>query len=84
MKKPNKNLAYEPKTIGEAIEILEIFLEEDLYSKFRPDEKLLTGKNGRLQTWTREDFFKNEDEFISYIRLHFKIFEEQIKKIKEK
>jgi uncharacterized coiled-coil DUF342 family protein len=67
---------YHPKTIKEAINHFQDFLECDLYSKFRPTKRL--GK----EYWTREDTFKNEKEFIQYIREHFDILRKQIRRIK--
>ena len=75
---------HKPKTISEAINDLEMFLECDLYSKFRPAHKLPTGKKGKKQTWYRQDCFLNEEEFIKYIRAHFDILEKQVKQLNVK
>lgn len=63
------------KKILEKIEELETFLECDLYSKFRPEEKI----NGWV--WKRTDPFKSEEEFVDYLREHFRILEKEIKKL---
>jgi hypothetical protein len=64
-----------PKTIIEAIEDLEEFLDSDLYTKFRPQVKLPTKK----KIWYRQDFFKSEKEFREYLKTHFKILKKQVK-----
>lgn len=74
---------YKPKTIKEAIDNLQGFLEADLYSKFKPIEKLPTGKNKKMEKWIRKDFFKNEKEFIQYLEDHFNILRKQIKECKK-
>ena len=66
---------HKPKTIKEAINDLQQYLEADLYSKFRPIEKI-QGKK-----WCREDFFKNEGEFIKYLEEHFGILRKQVRKL---
>ena len=73
-----------PKTIQEAIDDFQTYLECDLYSRFRPAHTLPIGKNGKDEIWYRnmEDVFKSEREFIDYLREHFKIFEKQIKELK--
>ena len=63
------------KTIEEAIQTLQQFLECDLYSKFRPEEKI----NGEV--WVRDDPFKNKLEFHKYIEEHFEILRKQIKEL---
>ena len=65
-------------SIAEAIDSIEEFLECDLYSKFRPEEKIPIGKNGKVEKWYREDVFYNEGEFIEYIRCHFNILRKEI------
>ena len=62
-----------PKTIKEAIDSLQTFLEVDMYSKFRPEIKLQGEK------WYRQDFFKNENEFIDYLQAHFNILRKEVK-----
>ena len=47
------------KTIYEAINDLQVFLESDLYTLFRPEEELPTGKKGKKEIWCRKDSFKN-------------------------
>lgn len=69
---------HEPKTIQEAIDDLQQFLECDMYSKFKPIEVI------QGEELCREDYFKNEGEFIKYIQEHFKLLEKQIEKIKSK
>jgi len=68
---------YKPKTIEEAINNLQEFLECDLYSKFQPDEEI----NGEI--WSREDIIKNKEEFYKYLQEHFNILREQIKVLEE-
>ena len=70
-----KNKIYHPKTIMEAIEGLQEFLECDLYSKFRPEHKINKVK------WYRQDVFKNEKEFLDYLEAHFKILKKEIKNL---
>lgn len=74
---------HKPKTIQEAINGLQVFLECDLYSRFRPAQTIPIGKNGKDETWFRDarDVFKSERDFIDYLRSHFKILEKQIKKL---
>lgn len=71
-------IKHKPKTISEAIDNLQDFLESDLYSKFRPEQKLPTGKKGKLKSWYREDVFADEKEFIKYLQDHFNILKEEI------
>lgn len=77
MKKPKINL-YKPVTISDAINCLETFFEVDMYSKFRPEIKM-KGKK-----WYRQDWFRNENEFIDYLRAHFRILEKEIKTLLRK
>lgn len=80
-----KTNIHKPKTILEAINDLEVFLECDLYTKFRPTDIILNKiKKDKKKVWYRKDFFKNEHEFIIYLREHFDILEKQVKKLKEK
>ena len=74
---------YKPKTIKEAIDIFQQFLESDLYSRFRPAQQLPIGKEGKDEIWYRDskDVFKSEKEFIDYLRGHFKILEKQVNKL---
>ncbi len=67
-----------PKTIEEAIDLLQQFLECDLYSKFKPEIEI------EGETWGREDFFKNEGEFLEYIDGHFNVLRKDINSIKLK
>ncbi len=64
-----------PKTIKEAIDNLQMFLECDLYSKFRPDTEI----EGEI--WSRDNPFKDEKEFSKYIDDHFNILRKEIKKL---
>ena len=66
---------YKPKTIQEAINDLQQFFEADVYSKFRPVEKI------KGEEWCREDYFKNEKDFYKYLEEHFNLLREQIKEI---
>lgn len=72
---------HKPKTIEEAIDDLKTFFECDLYSKFRPAQTLPIGKNGKDETWFREDVFPNEREFLIYLDDHFKILKKQVKRL---
>lgn len=67
-----------PKTIEEAIDDLQEFLECDLYTKFRP------GKNIKGEMWYREDPFLNENEFHKYIDGHFDVLKEQVRNLSNK
>ena len=67
---------HKPKTIQEAIDDLETFLESDMPSKVFPEEKVL-GKD-----WKRVDPFLSREEVIKYLREHFKILNKQIKGLK--
>ena len=69
---------HKPKTIQEAIEDLEIFFLADLYSKFKPKEKI------ENEVWVREDIFKNRKDFILYIEGHFSILKKEIKELEKK
>lgn len=64
-------------TILGAIEGLQEFLEEDLYTKFRPEEKIDDA------IWVRKDSFKGKNDFYEYIHRHFNLLKEQIKEITE-
>jgi len=68
---------YKPETIDEAIKDLEIFFLADLYTKFKPEEKVGN------EIWKREDYFKNFDEFQKYLQDHFGILKKQIKELLE-
>ena len=69
---------YHPKTIKEAIDSFQQFLECDLYSKFKPDTKI------KGEVWTRDDIFTSEEEFLTYLQNHFDILRNEIKRIKKK
>lgn len=77
---------YKPKTIKEAIDDCQTFLECDLYSRFRPAQTLPIGKGGKDEVWYRDskDVFKSEKDFLEYLRGHFKILLKEIKKLEEK
>jgi len=66
---------HHPKTLAEAINDFQVFLESDIYSKFRPECKI---KNKRIGY--RKDYFRNEKEFLKYIKIHFDVFREEINK----
>ncbi len=67
---------HKPKTIKEAIDDFQQFLECDMPSMIFPKEKVL-GKG-----WVRVDPFKSREEVIKYLEAHFKILEKQINEIK--
>ena len=67
---------HKPKSIQEAINDLQQFLEADLYSKFRPEQEIAG------ETLYRKDVFPNEEEFLKYINEHFNILRKQINKLK--
>ena len=69
------------QSIKEAVDSLEGFLECDLYSKFRPEHKLPTGKNKKMETWYRQDAFLGEKDFTKYLNDHFRIFRKEIIKL---
>jgi hypothetical protein len=66
--------------LDKAINSFHTFLSADLYSKFKPEHKLPTGKNSKMESWYREDIIRNEKEFDEYLDLHFKIFRKEIEK----
>jgi hypothetical protein len=61
--------------IEDRINELQVFLECDLYTKFDPR---ITIEGRKFQ---RKDYFKDEKEFIEYLRSHFKILKRQIRRI---
>ena len=63
---------YKPKTIKEAIQIFQEFLECDLYSKFRPEDKI------KGEIWIRDNPFKDEKDFHKYIEKHFDILLKEV------
>ena len=67
-----------PKTIQEAIDELQTFLECDMPSMVFPEEKVL-GKD-----WARVDPFKSREDVVEYLREHFKILEKQMNEIKRR
>ena len=66
---------HKPKTIQEAIDDLQTFLECDMPSMIFPEEKVL-GKN-----WERVDPFLSREEVVEYLKIHFDILEKQITKL---
>jgi len=74
---------HKPKTIKEAIDDCQEFLECDLYSRFRPAQQLPIGKKGKDEIWYRDrkDVFKSERDFIRYLEGHFNILRKQINKL---
>lgn len=66
------------ESIKGAVIDLQQFLECDLYSKFRPEQKLPLGKKGKIETWVRKDTFPNEKEFMKYLDDHFKVLSKEI------
>lgn len=70
----------QPSSIEKAVEELLVFFECDLYTKFRPEVKFPVMKNGkrRWNTLYRTDPFKNEEDFIKYLRAHFEVLEKEI------
>jgi len=59
--KNKKMQIHNAESIKEAIADCQMFLESDLYTKFRPEQKI------RGETWYRQDPFKNEKEFLKYL-----------------
>ena len=76
MNKQMKTKTYKPKTIKEAIDLLQIFLECDLWSHFNPT--IIDGKK-----WYREDAIGSEKELKEYLNYHFDILRKQIKSLSE-
>jgi len=73
---------YKPKSIIEAINELQTFLECDMWSKFYPEHKIpIDGKTVKLY---RQDVFTSEEDFIDYLDGHFKILKNQIKTLRRK
>jgi len=74
------------KTIREAIDNCQEFLECDLYSRFRPAQMLPIGKEGKDEIWYRDakDIFKSERDFLKYLEAHFNILRKQITKLQRK
>jgi len=70
-----KNKTHKPKTIQEAIDSLQTFLECDLYTQLKPEMKI------KGEDYIRSDVIKNEKEFIEYLRFHFDILEKEIKEL---
>ena len=66
---------HKPKTIQEAIDDLQTFLECDMPSMIFPKENVLG------ESWERADPFKSREEVVKYLRIHFKILEKQITKL---
>lgn len=72
---------YKPKSINEAINLFQDFLECDLWTKFYPEIRL--GKKGN-EIWHREDMFKSEQDFRDYLQLHFNLLRNEIKYLQKK
>jgi len=68
---------HNPKTIKEAIDDFQQFLECDMPSLIFPKEEVLG------EDWVRVDPFKSREEVVKYLGIHFKILEEQIDEIKK-
>lgn len=66
------------KKILNAIKEFQEFLEEDMYTMFRPEIRM---KN---EIWLRDSFFKNKEDFVKYLNEHFRIFEKEILEDSEK
>lgn len=74
-----KRKLYYPKTVKEAIDLFQIFLEVDAYSKLRPEHKLKI--KGKTEYFIRKDYCKNEKEFVEYLKLHFNIFRKDLRRL---
>jgi len=66
---------HKPKTIKEAIDDFQTFLECDMPSMIFPKEKVLG------EDWERVDPFKSREEVVKYLRIHFEILRKQINKL---
>lgn len=77
---------HKPKTIQEAINDLQVFLECDMYTRFRPAHTLPIGKNGKDKILYRDskDVFKSERDFLKYMESHFNLLKKQVKKLEKK
>ena len=69
---------HNPKTIKEAIDDFQQFLECDMPSLIFPKEEVLG------EDWVRVDPFKSGEEVVKYLGMHFKILKEQIDEIKRR
>ena len=78
MTEPMNRETFEPKTIKEAIDNLQTFLECDMWSCFSPIE-IINGKE-----WIRDGCFHNEKDMINYLKAHFSIMRDEIKRLEEK
>jgi len=76
---------YQPKTIKEAIDELQMFFEEDMWTQFYPKIVFPVMKNGKKTkvVMYRKDTFKEKDKmkFLEYLDAHFNILRKQIKKL---
>jgi len=81
--KGKKIKIHHAESVNEAIDDLQTFLECDLYSKFRPENRIPLTENGKKKTvsFYREDFFVNEREFLKYLDIHFKLLKKEIKRL---
>jgi len=77
---------HHPRTINEAISQIQEFFEEDMWSKFYPEIKIPAIRNGKkiILKFYRKDVFKNEKQFIEYLKGHFDILKKQIKRIQRR
>ena len=69
------------KSIKEAIDDCQEFLDSDLYTKFRPEHQLPIGKKGKIKKFYREDVFPDEKEFREYLDAHFNILINEITRL---
>jgi hypothetical protein len=73
------------KSIKEAIDDLQTFLECDLWSKINR-EVYIPARKGKVIVkvkFYRTDYLKNEDEFIDYLKGHFNILRKEIKRLEK-
>lgn len=71
-------MTIKPKTIKEAIDNLQQFLECDLYTKLKPEIDI------KGMDFIREDYIANEEEFLVYMNSHFNILRKEINSIELK
>lgn len=68
---------HKPKTIKEAINDFQTFIECDMWTKIYPIVK----SNNKY--WQRTDYFKSKKDFLDYMELHFDIFRKEITRLKK-
>ena len=68
---------HKPKTIKEAIDDFQTFLECDMWSRVYP---IIEMNN---ENWQRTDYFKSQEDFLEYLQMHFKIFRKDIMRLKK-